>query len=133
MGCTQWCLRMHYLPELQLKVEHTGTHTTFLNLDITEKDKVSIYKFFQKRDTFLFFMVCMLYIGSNIPKSIFYSTIVGEFFRKAFIKNLWNCIIEWKHKELNPSGVKKHYPKSFKDLKKKSFEILEEILSVLHI
>ena len=28
-----------YLPQLQLKVKHSGTHTTFLNLDITVKDK----------------------------------------------------------------------------------------------
>ena len=27
-----------YPPELQLKVEHSGTHVTFLNLDITVKD-----------------------------------------------------------------------------------------------
>ena len=29
-------------PELQLKVEHSGTHATFLNLDITVKDGLFI-------------------------------------------------------------------------------------------
>ena len=31
-----------YPRELQLKVEHSGTHSTFLNLDITVKDGVFI-------------------------------------------------------------------------------------------
>ena len=42
-------------PELQLKVEHSGTNATFLNLDITVKDGVFIYKLFDKRDAFPFF------------------------------------------------------------------------------
>ena len=68
-----------YPSELQLKVEHTGTHVTFLNLDITIKDVVFIYKLFDKRDAFSFFIVRMPYIDSNNPKSIFYSALVGEF------------------------------------------------------
>ena len=47
----------------------------------TVKDGVFIYKHFDKRDAFPFFIVCMLYIDSNIPKSIFYSALVGEFLR----------------------------------------------------
>ena len=70
-----------YPPELQLKVEHCGTHTTFLNLDITVKDGVFICKLFDKRDTFPLFIICIPDIGSNIPKSIFYSARVGEFLR----------------------------------------------------
>ena len=72
-----------YLPELQLKVEHSRTHATFLNLDITVKDGVFIYKLFDKRDTFPFFIVPMPYIDSNILKSIFYSALEGEFLRKG--------------------------------------------------
>ena len=34
--------------ELQMKVEHSGTHATFLNLDITVKGGVFIYKLFDK-------------------------------------------------------------------------------------
>ena len=72
-----------YTPELQLKVEHSGTHSTFLNLDIMGKDGVFVYKLFNKRDTFPFFMVLMSYIDSNIPKSMFYFALVGEFLRTA--------------------------------------------------
>ena len=44
-----------YPPELQLKVEHSGTNDTFLDLDITVKDGVVVYKLFDKRDVFPFF------------------------------------------------------------------------------
>ena len=72
-----------YPSELQLKVEHSGTHTAFLNLDVTAKDGVFIYKIYIKRDAFPFFIVRMPYIDSNIPKSIFYSALVGELLRIA--------------------------------------------------
>ena len=49
-----------YPPELKMKVEHSGTHATFLNLDITVKDGVFIYKLFDKHDAFSFFIVCIL-------------------------------------------------------------------------
>ena len=91
-----------YPPELQLKVEHSGTHATFLNLDIMVKDGVFIYKLFDKRDAFPFFIVCMTYVDRNIPKTIFYSALAGEFLRiarsslytKTFMKKLWKCLIE---------------------------------------
>ena len=91
-----------YPPELQLKIEHSGTHVTFLNLDVTAKDGVFIYKLFDKRDAFPFFIVCMPYVDSNIPKTIFYSALAGEFLRiarsslytKTFMKKLWKCLIE---------------------------------------
>ena len=56
-----------YPPELQLKFEHSGTHATFLNLDITVKDGVFVYKLFDKRDAFPFFVVRIPYTYSNIP------------------------------------------------------------------
>ena len=37
-----------YPPELQLKVEHSCTHATFLNLDVMVKYGVFIYKLFDK-------------------------------------------------------------------------------------
>ena len=70
--------------ELQPKVEHSGTHATFLNLDITVKDEVFVYILFGKRDAFPFFVIRMPYIDSNIPKSIFYSALVVEFTRITF-------------------------------------------------
>ena len=47
------------------------------------KDGVFIYKRFDKRDAFTFFIVRMPYIDSNIPKLIFHSALLGEFFRIA--------------------------------------------------
>ena len=52
-------------------------------MDITVKDGVFIYKLFDKRDAFPVFIVWMPYIDSNIPKSVFYSSLVGEFPRIA--------------------------------------------------
>ena len=66
-----------------MKVDHSCTHATFLNLDITVKDGVFIYKLFDKCDVFLFFIVRIPYIDSNIPKLIFYSALLGEFLKIA--------------------------------------------------
>ena len=72
-----------YPEELELKVEHHGQHASFLSLDITIVDKVFIYKLFDKRDAFPFSIVRMPHLQSNIPRSIFYSALVGEFLRIA--------------------------------------------------
>ena len=72
-----------YLIELQLKIEHFVTHATFLNLDITVKDGVLIYKLLDKRDTFPFFIVIMPYMDNNISKSIFHTALDGKFLRIA--------------------------------------------------
>ena len=37
-----------FLKELELKVEKQGDHATFLNLDITNKERTLIYKLFYK-------------------------------------------------------------------------------------
>ena len=68
-----------YPPELQLKAEHYAAHATFLNLDITVKDGVFIYKVFDKCDAFPFFIIRMPYIDSNIPDSIFHAAFVDDF------------------------------------------------------
>ena len=72
-----------YPEELELKLEHSGSHATFLNLDITIKDGIFIYKLFDKRDAFPFSIVRMPHMDSNIPESIFYSALIGEFLRIA--------------------------------------------------
>ena len=72
-----------YPDELDLKKEHSGNHATFLNLDITIKEGKFVYKLFDKRDAFPFSIVRMPHIDSNIPESIFYSSLVGEFLRIA--------------------------------------------------
>ena len=48
-----------YPPELDIKVEHQGTHATFLNLYISIKDFIFIYKPFYKRENFPFFIIRM--------------------------------------------------------------------------
>jgi len=72
-----------YPNELDLKTEHSGSQASFLNLDITIKEGKFIYKLYDKRDTFPFFIVRMPHIDSNIPYSIFYSALVGEILRIA--------------------------------------------------
>ena len=72
-----------YPEELELKLEHSGLHASFLNLDITILEGEFVYKLFDKRDAFPFSIVRMPFIDSNIPQSIFYSALVGEFLRIA--------------------------------------------------
>ena len=66
-----------------MKVEHHGQHASFLSLDITIVDKIFVYKLFDKRDAFPFSIVRMPYRQSNIPCSIFYSALAGEYLRIA--------------------------------------------------
>ena len=72
-----------YPPELQLKCEHKGTHATFLELDITIIDGTFVYKLYDKRDAFPFFIVRMPDLSGNIPEKIFYSAIGSEMLRIA--------------------------------------------------
>ena len=72
-----------YPEELELKQEHSGEHADFLCLDIQKEDNIFVYKLYDKRDAFPFNIVRMPYITSNIPQSIFYSALVGEFLRIA--------------------------------------------------
>ena len=72
-----------YPAELELKVEHHGTHATFLDLDISIKDGTFVYKLFDKRDAFPFFIVRMPQLSSNIPSFIFYGSIFSEILRIA--------------------------------------------------
>ena len=41
-----------YSGELELKLEHSGTHEIVLDLDIKIEDEIFVYKFFDKRDKF---------------------------------------------------------------------------------
>jgi len=80
-----------YPKELVLKLEHSGTHATFLDLDINIEDGMFIYKLFDKRDKFPFFIVRMPHLQSNIPSSIFYGSIFSEFLRIA------RCTLKFQH------------------------------------
>ena len=72
-----------YPSELELKEEHSGSEASFLSLFININEGIFVYKLFDKRDGFPFSIVRMPYISSNIPESIFYSAMVGEFLRIA--------------------------------------------------
>ena len=72
-----------YPKELELKIEHHGDHATFLDLDITIQNGIFVYKLFDKRDKFPFFIVRMPHLSSNIPSSVFYGAIFSEFLRIA--------------------------------------------------
>ena len=55
-----------YPPELELETEHHGSHATFLDLDVSITDGNFLYKLFDKRDVFPFFIVHMPYLSSSI-------------------------------------------------------------------
>ena len=48
-----------YPSELELKVEHSGSHAICLNLDLTIREGICVYKLFDKRDDFPFSIVRM--------------------------------------------------------------------------
>ena len=72
-----------YPNDLQLKCEHEGSHATFLDLDITVINGIFVYKLFDKRDNFPFFIVRMPDLSGNIPSHIFYGSVMSEFLRIA--------------------------------------------------
>ena len=72
-----------YPAELELKCEHQGHHATYLDLYISVEDGVFIYKLFDKRDNFPFFIVRMPDLTGNIPNHVFYGSVMSEFLRIA--------------------------------------------------
>ena len=72
-----------YPAELELKVEHSGVHATFLSLDNRIEDRKIIYKLYDKREDFPFSIVKLPHRASNIPTNLFYSALGGEFLRIA--------------------------------------------------
>ena len=134
------CCKIKISPwSIALKVEQPGTHATFLNLDITVKDWVSVYKFLDKRDAFPFFIVHMSYIDSNIPNSIFYSAFGDEFLRIAPSSLLYKDFNEKATELLNRmqsfkcekalSKIIRRHEKAFANFGKNC----DEIFSELHI
>ena len=100
-----------YPNELDLKVEHSGVHASFLNLDITIKDGIFVYKLYDKRDAFPFSIVRMPYTSSNIPETIFYSALVGEFLRIAHSTLFYEDFLPKASElicRLNNQGAKRH-------------------------
>ena len=54
---------------------------TYLDLEITIVDGVFVFKLFDKRDGFPFFIVRMPDLSGNIPDHVFYGAIMSEFLR----------------------------------------------------
>ena len=71
-----------YPPELQLKKENIDHHNaSFLDLDISICQNQFNLQLYDKRDSFPFSIVRMPYCCSNMPSSIFYSSIGAEILR----------------------------------------------------
>ena len=72
-----------YPSDLELKCEHSGSRATFLDLEIIVIDGEFVYKLFDKRNDFPFFIVRMPDLNGNIPSHVFYGSIMSEFLRIA--------------------------------------------------
>ena len=70
-----------YPSDLELKCEHQGIHATYLDLEVNIIDGIFVYKLFDKRDNFPFFIVRMPDKSGNIPSHVFYGSIMSEFLR----------------------------------------------------
>ena len=68
-----------YPTDLELKVEHNGSHATFIDVDISIDQGKFIYRMLDKKETFNFHIVRMPSIASNISSIIFYSFTMSEF------------------------------------------------------
>ena len=132
-----------YPDELELKCEHQGIHATFLQLDITIREGIAIYKLFDKRDNFPFFIVRMPDLGGNIPSHVFYGSVMSEFLRIARSTLLYSDFLpvasSLYKRMLNQGGsqvkllnqIKKaltRHPSAF-DFKKSASQIIADITS----
>ena len=70
-----------YPPELDLNKEHFGDKVSFLDLLISKENRQLNMKLFDKRDDFPFSIVRMPFSDSNIPSTMFYSSIGAEILR----------------------------------------------------
>ena len=131
-----------YPPELELKVEHNGSHATFLDLDITIINNKFVYKLFDKRDAFNFFIVRMPDLSSNIPSTVFYGSVLSEFLRIARYTLLYNdfipkardlyqrMITQGGNVKLTGKQISKafsRHPEAFLKFQKTPIEIINEI------
>ena len=74
-----------------LKQKHSGTHAIFFDLDTKIEDRIFVYKLFDKRAKFPFFIVCMPHFQGNIPSTIFYGSIFSKF------PGIARCMLELEH------------------------------------
>ena len=72
-----------YYAEIYPKELEIDIGNRFLEIDITIKDDIFVYKLFDKRDDFPFFIVRMPDLGGNIPSHVFYGSVMSEILRIA--------------------------------------------------
>ena len=118
---------------------------TSSSLDITIKDDIFVYKLFDKRDAFPFSIVRMPYSSSNIPETVFYSAMVGEFLRIAHSTLLYEDFLPKATelvRRLNNQGAKRHlssrnlrkilhrHPEEFSRFNLTPDQIINDVLNV---
>ena len=78
------CYKDIYPEELELGKENKGDQeASFLDLNISIKNRMFQIALYDKRDSFPFSIVRMPFSSSNMPSSIFYSSIGAEILRIA--------------------------------------------------
>ena len=131
-----------YPKELELKCEHSGEHATFLDLYITIIDGIFVFKLFDKRDNFPFFIVRMPDLSGNIPSHVFYGSVMSEFLRIArstllyadflpVASNLLNRMINQGGSKVKilqqiSKAISRH-PLSFNKFSKRAKEIIDDL------
>lgn len=61
-----------YLKELEFKVKYQCGHAKILNLDVTFKEETFMYKLFDKRNSFPFFIMGISHFKKSIFLKIFF-------------------------------------------------------------
>ena len=133
-----------YPNDLELKCEHQGSHATFLDLDINVTNGIFVYKLFDKRDNFPFYIVRMPDLSGNIPLHIFYGSVMSECLRISrstllysdflpFATNLCKRMINQGGSEVKilnqiSKAINRH-PLSFNKYSKRATQITNDILS----
>ena len=131
-----------YPEELELKCEHQGTHATFLDLEIYIIDGIFVYKLFDKRNDFPFFIVRMPDLSGNIPSHVFYGSVMSEFLRIArctlYYADFLPVASNLLKRMINQGGSKvkllqqiskavQRHPDAFKKFSKKAKEIVRDL------
>ena len=82
-----------YLAQLELKLESSGTHATFLDLDIKIEDGIFVYKLFDMiKETNVHFSLSAWHtLKANIPSTKFCGSTFSEFLR------ITRCTLKLEH------------------------------------
>ena len=131
-----------YPKELELKCEHQGIHATYMDLEVNVRDGIFIYKLFDKRNNFPFFIVRMPDLSGNIPSHVFYGSVMSEFLRIARSTLLFSDFLpvasSLLKRMINQGGSKvkilqqiskaiSRHPLPFQKFKKRAKEIIRDI------